>query len=312
VDDRPTVSISIINWNGREVLLDCLEAIRALDHPVREIVLVDNGSTDGSVEAVRQGYPEVTLIEQEQNRGVIVSRNVGLRRVMETGVDYAWFLDNDIIVDPSSLSRLVEVARADQGVGLVGAKLYHFNKPNLLYSAGGYVAYTQNVHGNRGANKEDRGQYDRLEPVDSIGFACMLVRCKAIEKVGFLDPEYIGYGFGDTDFCTRFRLAGYRVMYCPSAVVWHKHEESPSNRRYTFRKKYLEARNAVRFVKKYANPGQQLKYWFFAILGIPYALVREGMRGNIRGVIGKIYGLMDGLRDRKERALKLFESQGQD
>lgn len=308
MDTKLKVSISIINWNGKNVLMDCLSAVRELEYPIYQIILVDNGSTDGSVAAVKESFPEVTLVEKDKNYGVILARNIGLRTALESPMDYVLLLDNDIIANSSTLRHMIDVAENDPTIGLVGAKLYYYDKPDVLFSAGGYINYTQNIHGNRGQNEKDRGQYDRLQEVHSLGFACMLIRRKVLETVGLLDPNYIGYGFGDTDFSMRVRHAGYKIMFCPMAKVWHKHESSSSNRRYTFRKKYLEARNAIRFVTKYGTTKDRAKYAFFVGLGIPYSAVREGLRGNLPGVIGKVCGLLDGLRGRDELALKMFEA----
>jgi GT2 family glycosyltransferase len=303
------VSVSIINWNGRDVLIDCLSALKDSDFHFQEIVVFDNGSIDGSVDMVRNSFPDITVIAKDKNYGVVIARNMSLQYLLPSGVDYILFLDNDIIIQPSSIKKMIDTAESDPEIGLVAAKLYYFDRPDIIYSAGGYINYTQNVHGNRGMNKKDIGQYEKVEPVDSLGFACMLIRSSIIYRVGLLDTNYIGYGFGDTDFCMRVRLSGYKIMFCPYAKVFHKHKFSSSNARYTFKKKYLEAKNAIRFVRKYGNPKDKMKYAFYTGFGIPYAAIREGFRGNLSGVIGKVYGLFDGLRGRNELALKLFESQ---
>jgi len=106
------VSVVILNWNRKEMLLDCLRSIKEFDYPLYEIIVVDNASTDGSVAAVREAYPDVVLIENDKNYGAIGGKNIGLRRALQSGVEYIYMQDNDIVAAKDALTKLVEVAEA--------------------------------------------------------------------------------------------------------------------------------------------------------------------------------------------------------
>jgi GT2 family glycosyltransferase len=288
------VAVVILNWNRREMLLDCICNIRHLRYPVSDIIVVDNASGDGSVEAVRKAFPDTVLVVNDKNYGAQEGKNIGLRRALQTPADAVFMVDNDIIVDPDSLGRLLETAESDPTVGMVGAKMYDYGKPGVLLSAGGIIDYTQNVGRGRGDGEVDHGQYDRIEEVDYLWGGALLVKREILETVGLFDPGYVGYWFEDTDLSVRVRKAGYGVLFNPFAKVWHKPHATIEQ--FSYRKKYMAARNAVRFMKKHAKPRQWVKYTFFVVAGFPVAAVRDLIRhGTMEGVWGKMRGFFEGL-----------------
>ena len=190
-------------------------------------------------------------------------------------------------------------------MGVAGAGIYYADRPDVIFSAGHWINWTQNLVGTRGANKRDTGQYAPLADVDYVGTGAMLTRRQVYEEVGLLDDGFIGYGYEDTDFGIRVNKAGYRVVCYLPARVWHQPHTNIG--RYSFRKKYLEGRNAIRFMNMYGSPSRWMKFVFYASLGLLYASIREGLRGNMGGVIGKARGLYDGLRGREDFARRLLE-----
>jgi len=297
------VSVVILNWNRKEMLLDCLHHIKQLEYPVWEIIVVDNGSTDDSVNAVESVYPDVKLIVNDKNYGAQEGKNIGLRYAVKSLTDFIYMVDNDIIVDSASLSELMKIAESDSKVGIVGTLMYNYSKPDEILSAGGIIDFTQNVSRGRGDREKDRGQYNKIEEVDYLWGGAMLVKREVLDKVGFFDSGYTGYWFEDTDFSMRVRQAGFRVVFCPWAKVWHKPHRSIEQ--FSYRKKYLTARNAIRFMKKYASLTNWIKYLFFALGGLPYAFFRDlFIGGHIEGVLGKARGLYDGLLNRKNNRME--------
>ena len=307
MENKAKVSAVILNWNRKDVLLQCLKAVEALEYPVYEIIVVDNASDDGSVEAVKENYPDVKLIENDKNYGAIGGKNIGLRRALDSPVDYIYMVDNDIIGAKDSLTKLIKVADSDPQVGMVGAMMYDLSKPDIILSAGGTIDYTQNVSRGRGDTQKDEGQFNNIEPVDYLWGGALLARKRVLEEVGLFDPGYVGYWFEDTDLSVRVRKAGYKIIFNPYAKVWHKPHATVEQ--FSFRKKYLATRNAVRFMKKHASFYGWIKYLFFVIGGLPYALVRDLCRGRgVQGAWGKAKGLFDGIFGRDKAVEKVLGS----
>ncbi|MCJ7813647.1 glycosyltransferase family 2 protein [bacterium] len=302
---KKKVAVSILNWNRKEMVLDCIQHIQKLDYPVQEIIVVDNASTDGSVEAVKEKFPNVNLIVNDQNYGTIEGQNICLQRALDTDVEYIYLVDCDIIVDAASLTELVKVADREDQVGLVGTKMLHYHQPDTILSAGGIIDFTQNVTRGRGVNEKDIGQYDWIEEVDHLWGGAILIKREVLERVGLFDPGYIGYWFNDTDLCVRVKNAGYKLIFCPFAKVWHK--PHATEEQFSYRKKYLATRNAVRFMKKYATPVNWLKYTFFVFAGLPYMFIRDLiLHRNCGGAVGKIHGFMAGLFNKDRTAYYLL------
>ena len=295
-----TVTSVTVNWNGRDVLLRCLESLSVQDWPLQEIIVVDNHSTDGSVEAVRQACPEAVVLRNDANLGAPKGRNVGLHRALVKPVDFIFTLDNDLFAAPDCVRQLVMAMASDPTVGSVGAFIYDAQRPDRLLSAGGIIDYTQNV--SRQLLRVNGA--DTLHPISYCGTGHMLTRASLFREIGVLDERFIGYGFEDADFGVRTRAAGYAVCSFGKAKVWHCVHTGIGV--YSFRKKYLETRNAVVFVRRYATGRQWMKYLFFFMSGLVGAMVLQIPRGRIGGVIGKCRGFMDGLLDRTQVAERLL------
>ncbi len=307
MENKPKVSVVMLNWNRKEVLMESIQAVLDLDFPLYEIIVVDNASTDGSQQAVKEKFPTVKLVENDKNYGAIGGKNIGLRKAIQSPVKYIYMVDNDIVGAKDSLSKLVEVAENDDKVGMVGAMMYDMSKPNIILSAGGTIDYTENVSRGRGDAQKDVGQFNKVEPVDYLWGGALLARKSVLKEVGLFDPGYIGYWFEDTDLSVRVTKAGYKILFSPFAKVWHKPHATIEQ--FSFRKKYLATRNAVRFMKKHAPAHGWIKYLFFALAGLPYALVRDIIRGRgAKGAWGKAKGLYDGILERDKAVEKILGS----
>jgi GT2 family glycosyltransferase len=286
-------------------LRECLESIFELDHAVYEVIVVDNGSTDGSLEMMESEYAgRIHVIALETNLGAPAGRNYGMRRVVETGVDFAFCLDNDLTVAPDAISKLIDVVGRDPKIAMAGALILHQDKPDVIFSAGHVINWTQNLVGTLGAGEKLQGQFTDIWDVDYVGSGAVLVRSSYIREHGDFDESYIGYGYEDTEYGYRAKNLGFRVVCCADAKVWHRPHSGVG--RYSYRKKYLETRNAIRFIKRYGTTANWIKYLCYVVPGFGYAFIVEGMRGNLPGVIGKIRGFIDGLRNRDDLALKML------
>lgn len=299
------VAVVILNWNRKDNVLDCLQHIYDLDYPLYRLIVVDNASTDGSVSAIRDKYPDVVIVENDQNYGAPEGKNIGLRKALETQMDVVYMVDNDIVVARDSLSQLMNTLEEIPLAGIVGAKMYDYSKPDILLSAGGIIDFTENVSRGRGDCEKDVGKFEKTEEVDYLWGGAMIATREVLENVGLFDTDYLGYWFEDSDFSVRVRKAGLKVLFCGQSKVWHRPHKTIEQ--FSFRKKYLATRNAIRFMKKHATPINWVKYMIYAVGGLPYAAGRDLIKqGSAMGALGKAKGIVDGLLNRDEPALRML------
>lgn len=222
MSNLPQVVIIVLNWNGLNDTLECLESLSRLDYPVYEVMVVDNGSSDGSVSVIRERFPFVTVIENGENLGYVGGNNIGLRHVLAQGVDYALLLNNDTEVAPASLRLLVGAAEADPAVGIAGPTIYYYDQPQVIWSAGGAIDWRRGQTWMVGLNERDEGQFGQ-EPreVDFVTGCALLVKRAVLEQVGLLDERFFAY-YEETEWCVRARRAGFKVVHVPRAHIWHK------------------------------------------------------------------------------------------
>lgn len=243
----PKVSIIILNWNGKEDTIDCLESLKHITYPNYEILLVDNGSTDGSVECFRERYPEIEIIENGENLGFAEGNNVGIERAVDDGADYVLPLNNDTIVDSEFIEELIKVAENDPKIGIIGPKIYYYNNPRIINSAGGIINWSTGVGKNIGIGEIDACQFSDCSDVEYLMGAAMLIKTELIREIGGFDKNFFLL-LEDTEICVRAQKAGYRTVFCPTSKIYHKEgisgEKSPNSLYYMYR-------NRILFLKKH-------------------------------------------------------------
>lgn len=290
---RPSVAALVLSYNGREVVLEALTSLSALDYERLELVVIDNGSTDGTAETIRRRFPQVTLVTVPENRGIPWGMNHGIRYAVEQGHDYLLLLNNDIEAAPDLVERLLEVAEADPTVACVGPKTYYYWERERLWSAGGRIRFREAVTSERGMGQVDRGQFDGSEEVDYINGCCALVSRRVMEEVGPWDPVF-HVSVEDADWCLRARARGYRCIYAHRAILWHMVSRSTGG--YKASRTFHTARSTALFVRRHGNWRQRLSFWLFFALSIPAAWLRELPRRNTAAVWAKVRGAREGWR----------------
>src|SRR5262245_29842914 len=155
--NAPKTAIVIVNWNGKKDTLECLESVRHIDDPNMEVVLVDNGSTDGSADAIRRGSPGTAMIETGQNLGFAGGNNVGIREAMARGARFIFLLNNDTTVDAGVLRHLREASRSINDKGILAAKIYLHSRPDVVWYAGGQWRAQEAAFEHVGMGRPDDG-----------------------------------------------------------------------------------------------------------------------------------------------------------
>ena len=220
------LTVIIPNWNGEKFLNTCLGSLRRQSTLDFETVVVDNGSTDGSVELVRRDFPEVRLVPLRENRGFSTAVNVGLR---SSNAEYAALLNPDTEADPGWLEALLGAARRHPEAGLFASKLVDFHDRRVLDGAGDALRRSGLPY-RLGHGELDRGQFDRETFAFGACAAAALYRRALFEEIGFFDEDFFAY-CEDGDISFRSQLAGYRCLYVPEAVVYHVGSASTGGKR---------------------------------------------------------------------------------
>jgi len=255
------VYIVVLNWNGKEDTLECLKSLRITSYDNYRVILVDNGSEDDSVVAVKENFPEVEVVETGKNLGFAGGNNVGIEYAMGKGADYVYLINNDTTVDPDYLKELVAVAEADPKVGAVGSKICYHSEPDRIWFAGGKINWLKNKGEHIGLDEIDKGQYDETGEVGYLTGCSLLLKREVVEKIGVLEDDYFLY-YEDADYSQRVKNAGYKVMYAPKSKIYHKVSRStkPGSASYV----YYHVRNGLVNARRNGSVPVKIAIYFFA------------------------------------------------
>ena len=274
----PAVSVIIVNYNGLPHLKECLDSLRRQTFEDFEIVLVDNASADDSVRFVKSNYAEVTVIENLKNLGYGGGNNVGIKA---SRGKYLALLNNDTRVDARWLQRLVETAEEDETIGMCASKILNYYHQDIIDNTG-LLMYRDGIGRGRGRLEKDIGQYDSEGEVFFPSGCAGLYKKEMLDEIGPLDEDFFLY-VEDVDIGLRGRIAGWRCVYVPDAVVYHKY--SATTEPYSPLKAYLVERNRIWVVIK-CFPFRMIVSSLFYTM-VRYALQAYGAIAG-RGASGKI------------------------
>jgi GT2 family glycosyltransferase len=289
----PKVGIIILNWNGYEVTRECLGSLSKIDYPTYEIILVDNGSVDGSPEKLATEFPGMSMIRNKENLGFTGGNNVGIRRALEENMEYVLLLNNDTEVAPQFLSELIRAAESDNRVGLLNPKIMYFKPPDRIWYAGGSFNIWKGIASTRGCQEVDRGLYNTNEEVTFITGCAFLIKAEVIRKIGLLD-ECFFYTCEDTDWSIRSLHAGYKALYVASSVIWHKESiDVKRNAGKAFRDFY-NVRNSLLLARRHARAYHWPSFLVCLALMVSYRTAGYSIRGEFNRVKALFRGLREG------------------
>jgi GT2 family glycosyltransferase len=219
---QPSVVIVVLNWNGRDDTLECLRSLAAVSYGNFAVIVVDNGSVDGSVPAIRQRFPEVAVVETGKNLGYAGGNNAGIRAALEKGVEFILLLNNDTIVAPDILDEFVAAAHRFPNAAALGGKIYRYEDMERIWWADAHWVEEEGsfVCPSEGA-LDSAGAEDSATDTDYTCGCAMFMRAALIREVGLLDAQYF-LTFEETDWCFRVRRLGYHCLVISNAKIWHK------------------------------------------------------------------------------------------
>jgi GT2 family glycosyltransferase len=239
---QPFLVTIVLNTNRREDTCAALASLEQNTYQNHRVLVLDNASTDGSVQAIRATFPAAQIIELEQNLGYAGNNNVGIQAALTQGAEWVLVLNEDTLLAPDCLAQLIEVGQSNPHIGIVGPMVYHHNEPDVIQSAGGKMGSDWQAW-HMAQNEQDQGQFSQPHQVDWISGCAILVRREVIEQVGMLDERFFYY-WEETEWCLRARKAGWRIMHVPQAKLWHKgvqrdYQPNPSVTYYATRNRFL-------------------------------------------------------------------------
>jgi len=269
---NPLVYIIILNWNGKDLTIDCLKSLANVRYDNYKILVVDNDSKDDSVNVIKKKYPNVEILQLESNIGYAAGNNAGFEFIKNKNPKYIIFLNNDTIVDKNFIEPLVKPLIEDSMIGQTVPKIFYANDKNRIWYAGGKVNLWFGQVYHHGIRKKDSSQYSDSQYTDYATGCCICMRSKDFEELGGFDTSFPMYA-EDVDLSLRIRANGKKILYIPNSIIWHKVSASVGGELSILKLK-RKILGLVKLFKKHANFIQKITIAMFWIISIPYQLLK--------------------------------------
>lgn len=264
------IGVVVLSWNSKAFINKCLDGLFIYEKV--KVYVVDNNSEDGSPDFIAKNYPGAVLIRSVANLGFALANNVGISRALKDGCEAVFLLNNDVIIDEPFISGCVDILENNPLVGIVGPVIVEFDKPNIIQCAGGRISLWNLFFPYINRGKEYRKE-DRLEKVDYVLGAAMLIRKEVFDKIGVFDPEYYPAYVEEADFCYRAKLSGYRCAVYYGTRVRHIGGKSSGGLANSFRRMMV---NRFRFAVKHLGPA----YFFFVSQAVVLRVILKKISGR--------------------------------
>ncbi len=298
---KKQTALILVNWNSFEYTNQCLISLNNCIQNF-EVIVVDNGSTDGSGEELKAQHPHITLIPSATNMGFAGGNNVGINYAIDHSFEYIMLLNNDTFVAPDFLDVLVNYMDEHPEVGIIQPKIYCHHDKSLIWDGGSYFNPIFTLPYTPGALKKERAAHNQLKKVDWVTGCAFFTRANILKKSGLLNEKFFIY-FEDVDLSFRIKKLGYQLIYHPKSVVYHI--AGMSNKSKSKQKEgyvnpivhYLIQRNRIWFLKRYTNP-------IFVVPTILYhasysiaVMIYFTLRGRFKKLNALLRGIKDGIWD---------------
>lgn len=264
----PRIGVVVLNWNGLAHLRTCLPSVLASRYPDFLVVLADNGSSDGSVDWVRQETPQVKVVENGANLRFAEGNNAGCRRALAEGAEVLFLLNNDTWLDPGTLGHLGRGFAEDPRLGILGPRICYRHDPDRIWYGGGLADLRWGRIAHRAIRRSAAGGHDPPGPTAWVTGCALAVRRAVWEELNGLDPAYYIYG-EDVDFCLRARARGWSIRYDPAGRVLHEVSASVGGHLSRF-KTYHKTRSQLQLFGRHAR----VRHW---VTLAPALLARDAL-----------------------------------
>lgn len=246
---QPHIKIIILNWNGKDLLYECLNSVSLINYPNFSITVIDNNSIDNSIEIIKKQFPKVEIFALNKNYGFAGGYNKYFTQLNQKNVEYVMLLNNDTEVDAEILNSF-NSSKKKYGDGCIyGAKIFYKNKPSTIWYAGGNVKLKYGYISHIGIRKKDSSIYCNDKETDYITGCCLFTSTKTINKLNGFNTDFNMYG-EDVDFCLRAKKMGVKSYFIPNAKLWH-HVSASIGGHLSIKKQINKTIGLLRLIKKY-------------------------------------------------------------
>jgi GT2 family glycosyltransferase len=283
--------IVVLNWNSREMTKECIESLLAMEADAFKIMIVDNGSRDGSLEYLRDRFPGIDVVANGRNLGFAAGCNIGMRRALADGVDFVLLVNNDTVADPGLLRELLKQADDNRNAGIVSPRIYYFKPPDAIWWVGGTYSCWTGLATHVDLRKKDTGEHEIPRELDWATGCVMLLRSEALRSSGLFDEQIFGNG-EDLDLSLRMRKLGYSVRYAPAAKVWHREGIDYRKNVGEYVRTFTLVRNLLWLMHKHAKLYQWFTFWpVFSCYYVPKIVVLSAVRKDFRSCWAVFQGI---------------------
>ncbi|GHE53348.1 glycosyltransferase family 2 protein [Roseivirga thermotolerans] len=297
--DTLSIAIVIVNWNSFYVTAQCLESLKTVNYPRFEIILIDNGSSDGSGNRLKEKFPEVTLIESRKNLGFTGGNNLGIQYALDVDHDLVMLLNNDTVVTPWFIRYLTNRLISENLAAIQPKIMYNYDR-SIIWNAGGKYVSFFTLTKTRGERVKDKGQFDHLLYTDWITGCCFLIWADVIRKIGLLDDKFFIY-HEDADWSLKIRNLGMKMAFEPNSIIYHEAGMSDSNRdkhgegNVSPFSHYQNVRNQLYMIRRYARGINLIGSWGYQIIKLAGFSLYFLIKGRFTKLKFVIRGIRDGL-----------------
>lgn len=296
---QPKVAIILINWNGYALTKACLESLKDLKYPHFQLILVDNGSEDGSGEKLKTEFPEIELLSSPDNIGFTGGNNLGIKWALDHFFDQVLLLNNDTVVEPDFLDPLVSFLEEHLDYGAVQPKIMLEADRDKLWNAGGGYFKGLEMTWSIGTGQLDEGQFDQEKDTPWITGCAILVRSAVIRKVGMLDARFFAY-YEDVEWSFRIKKSGFKLRYLPQSKIYHV--AGGSSRKIKTKEgvvppilHYYRTRNHLFLIRSHSNPVSFVLSLLYQTLKNVAFMLYLGLNGRFQKVNAILKGHYEGL-----------------
>lgn len=290
---NPKVAAIAVNWNQRDLTLECIGSLMDSNYDNLEVILVDNGSSDGSVESIHGLFGRVRIVANDSNLGFAKGNNQGIKVAIETGSDYVLFLNNDATVSSDCISKLVNVICSKNNIGAVAPYIYYHNDRDLIWYGGGVVRLWRGRIAHKHLRKRITPNSHSMNQTDYFSGCAALVKASLLRELGGFDTIFGMYS-EDVDLSLRIRKNGQKLLVVPDATAYHRVSVSAGGEISPF-KAFHRGRSATILFRRWARVYHLPTLIVGGFFGAGYISIKLAMKGSINTVIAIWRGLIAGL-----------------